>query len=336
MPSGPNRIAVVGIGGAGANAVSRLADVGLPGACFIAADTSTQTLARAMEATTIQLSAGTRGLGTGGDVRIGALAALGAKSELRRAVAPYDLVFVVAGLAGGTGGGAAPELARACREHGVVTVGFGIMPFSFEAGARHEAARDALSRFRETCDTTIVMENDRALELVGDGISLDVALRVADDVLRQAVQGIGELLAGCGWINLDLATVQRVLVGGGAACLALGIGRDEAPALAAMRSALASPLSDMRALVRARSVLVQVSGGPDLTVAETADAIALLRSRLGPSVELLVGSSFDPTLKRAAQVTVLGTGISTAPDSALKWVWPSEDRKLVQPAGQAV
>lgn len=303
-------ITVVGIGGAGVNAISRLMDLGLAGVRFLAVDTSAQTLARAPDAAQLPLVAGTRGLGTGGDARLGALAALGAERELRAALADQDLVFIVAGLAGGTGGGAAPEVARIARAQRAVTVGFAIMPFAFEARRRELAAERAQQALRATCNTTVLLENDRTLGLVGRDVSLDVALRVADDALRQAVQGLTELVGACGWINLDLAMLREMLTAGGEGCLALGVGRGTAAARAAMRAALASPLIDMGALGRAAAVLVQVSGGMDLSVAETAEAVALLRKRLAPDCDLVVGTALDPTLFGAAQVTLLGTGLN--------------------------
>ncbi len=303
------QLMVAGVGGAGVNAVSRLIDVGLSDVHFLAADTSVQTLSRAPGATQLSLTAGTRGLGTGGDSRLGAAAALGAERELRSALAGHDLVFVVAGLAGGTGGGAGPEVARIAGSMGAVPVGFAIMPFAFEARCRARAAERTAAEFRDACDTTVVLENDRALAVAGSDVSLDVALRIADDALRQAVQGLSELVSNCGWINLDLATVRGLLAGGGEGCLALGVGRGAAPARAAMQAALASPLVDMGALRRAGTVLVQVSGGMDLSVSDTAAAVAVLKELVAAECELVVGSGLDPTLLGAAQVTVLGTGL---------------------------
>jgi cell division protein FtsZ len=284
-------------------------------------------MSRVPEAAQVPLTAATEGLGTGGDARLGALAAHGAKRSLASAIGGCDLVFVVGGMAGGTGGGAAPELARHAREQGAVVVGFAIMPFGFEAGGRQQAAEQCLAALRDACDTCVLMENDRALGLTTADVTLDVALRVADDVLRQAVQGLGELLSGCGWINLDLATMKLLLSQGGEACIALGVGRGETPALTAVKSALASPLSDMTALRRASAVLIQVSGGPDLSVAETAAAIDRVRSMVGTAAELVVGTSLDPTLCGAAQVTILATGLRAraAPQDdgdVSRWTWP--------------
>ena len=308
------QITVVGVGGAGVNAVARLLDLGLGHVRFIATDTSGQTLQRVdgTRAQTILLSAVTRGLGTGGDARRGAAAVLGSERELHSALYGSGLVFIVAGLAGGTGGGGAPEVARVARAGGAVTIGLGVMPFGFESARRQADAGAARNALAEACDTTVTLENSRALAVAGAGVGIDVALRVADDVIRQAVQGLGELMADCGYINVDLAMVKDLLAEAGHGCLALGVGRGEAPAQAAMRAALASPLADMGALGRAAAVLVQVTGGHDLAIDDTAAAVALLNARLAPGCQLVVGASADMALTGAAQVTVLGTGLSAA------------------------
>jgi len=318
-------VAVVGVGGAGVNAVSRLMDVGLGGVRFVAADTSVQTLARAAGARQVVLGDDAGGLGTGGDARLGAAAALGAGKALCAALAGADVVFVVAGLAGGTGGGAAPEVARLAGGLGAVTVGLGLWPFGFEAARRVASAARAARGLAAACDTTVRVENDRALAVAGGAVPLDVALRVADDVVRQAVVGLTALVAQTGWIRLDMAVVRGVLADAGDGCLALGLGRGEAPACAAVAAALGSPLADMRALARAETVLVQVTGGLDLGIADTAEAVAGLRARLGDRVELVVGVGLDPALVGVAQATLLGVGLAAqaAPNRApLAWPGP--------------
>ncbi len=305
-------VVVIGVGGAGVNTVTRLRDVGLPGARLTAVDASAQVLARAGGMPAVLLDAPRRAWGTGGDMALGAALARSARAALRGAVAGADLVYIVAGLAGGTGGGAAPEIARIARDAGAVTVGFGIQPFPFEARAHAEAAAMAWDALGAACDTTVCLENRRALCVAGDRVPLDVALRVADDVVRQAVHGIGAMLDRHGWIHVDWSTVRRVLAGGGNGCLALGLGRGDRPAATAMRAALASPLADMGALRHARAVLVQVCGGDDLAVADTAAALDDLQSRLAPDCALMAGVALDPSLAGAAQVTVLGTGLPGA------------------------
>jgi len=310
-------VVVFGVGGAGVNAVSRLMDVGLRGVRFVAADTSRQTLERAPGARCIALdgSGPGTGLGAGGDLRYGSNAARRAWRRLREAMDGADIVFVVAGLAGGTGGGAGPEVARIARSTGALTLGFGIEPFGFECADRIDAAEAARRALADACDSYIRVDNRRTIELAGDALSLDVALRVADDVVRQAVQGLTELVSDCGWINVDLATVRMQLRDAGEGCLALGIGRGKEPVRAAVAAALSSPLADMSGIEHAQSVLVQITGGPGLQIADTAEAADDLRSRLDRDCQMVVGVACDPMLADAVQVTILGAGIERAPDS---------------------
>jgi cell division protein FtsZ len=305
----PPQIAVIGVGGAGINAAMRLRDVGLPGLRFIAVDTSAQTLARAGGVTQILLDGPTGGLGTGGHAALGRAAAEAGAKRLTEALAGLDLGCVVAGLAGGTGGGAAPVVAGLARAAGAVTVGFGITPFAFEASHRAAAADLASAALASACDTSVTLDNRRAQALAGGRVTLDVALRVADDVIRQAVQGLGEMVGGKGWITVDWPLIRSLLGSGGAGCLALGLGRGASPARAAMQAALASPLADMRALDRARGVLAHVSGGPDLALCDAADALGELQARLRPDCRLVVGAGCDPRLAGTAQVMLLGTGL---------------------------
>jgi cell division protein FtsZ len=318
-------VVVVGIGGAGVNAIARLLDVGLESVTFVAADTSEQTLARAAGAVRVSLGSLTRGLGTGGNPERGREAAEAHRVGILQALDSADLVFVAAGLAGGTGGGGAPVVGRLAREMGAVVVGFGVTPFGFEAPRRAAAAEVARKALAAACDATVVLDNQRALEIAGDAVPLDVALRVADDVLRQAVQGLSELVTECGPINVDLAVVRDVLAEGGECCLALGIGRGATPAQSAMTGALESPLVDMQALVRAPAVLVQVTGDEDLSVHDTAAAVALLQARLAPECRLVVGTGVDTTLAGGCQVTILGTGLVRTARTLVEWSSPTSE-----------
>lgn len=305
-------LAIVGVGGAGVNAAVRLRDLAPEGLRFLAVDTSAQTLARAEGMLRLLLESGTGGHGSGGDAARAAAAAQAASEMLDEALAGVDLAFVVAGLAGGTGGGAAPEIARRLRAKGAVALGLGIQPFAFETGRREELAAQALEQLEAACHTTVALDNCRAQALAGGRLSFEVALRLADDILRQAVQGLSEMLGGQGWINVDWPTLRPLLLGGRGARLALGLGRGGAPAQAAMRAALASPLADMEALGRASAVLVQVTGDARLAVRDTAEAVALLRTRLAPDCSLVVGAAQDPRLSGAAEVVLLGTGLDAA------------------------
>jgi len=301
------RLVVVGVGGAGVNAVAHLADHGLGGVRLVAMDTSAQSLARAAAARRVLLGGAARGLGTGGRSATGLAAARAALDAIREAVAGADVALVVAGLAGGTGGGAAPEVARAARSEGVVAMGFGIEPFAFENGARRRAADAARSALAAACDATVCLETARAEVVAADALPLDVALRVADDVLRQAVEGLLALTAAPSWVDVGRATVRHVLTDAGPSCLALGLGRGGSPAEAAMRAALASPLADMRLLAEAGRAMVHVAGGRDLAVRDVEQALCLLRARLPVCCEVSVGCGLAPSLQGAAQVTLIAS-----------------------------
>jgi cell division protein FtsZ len=310
--STPAAVRVIGVGGAGVNAVSRLLDLGIPGVGCLAVDTSAQTLGRLPSAHRLALGHVSRGLGTGGQARLGAAAVWAAERPLRAALEGAHVVVVVAGLAGGTGGGAGPELARLARELGATTLGCGIRPFGFESLPRRRAAREAAVALRGAADCVFFVDNDEALRLAGDQVGLDVALRVADDRLRQAVQGLGSLLTGRGWIRVDVAHARSLLAGGGPACLALGVARGERPAEAAVAALLANPQTDLAALRRSRAVLLHVAGGSDLAVADVAAAVERLGRQLPAGCAPVVGASLDPALCGAAQVTVMGAATWSA------------------------
>lgn len=316
-------VTVVGVGGAGVNCVSRLLDVGIPGIRCLAIDTSGQTLARVPAEHRLLLSGVTRGLGAGGSARLGAAAVWAAEGPVQAALRGAEVVLVVAGLAGGTGGGAGPEVARLARANGALVLGCGIRPFPFEAGLRRLAGSEAAEALVGASDTAFLVDNAQALGVAGRGVDLDVALRVADDRIRQAVQGLGALLAGRGWIQVDIAHVRALLGRGGSACLALGVARGDRPAEAAMAALLAHPMTDLAALARARDVLVHVAGGWDMAVADTAAALAVLRPQLLPDCRIVVGAGLDPALYGAAQVVVLGAGGAEAPPAPAVIPWPA-------------
>ncbi len=305
-----DRYTLLGVGGAGLGALRRLRDAGLPGFAFVAADSSAQALSTVDGATRILLDGGSRGLGCGGDASLGRAAGEAAADDLARACAGSDLVLLAAGLAGGTGGGAAPSLARRLRQEGAVVLGFGIMPFRFESRRRAAAADRALAELRAACDSTVTLDNDRLLSLTGQDQPLDLCLRIGDELVRQAAAGLSGMTRRQGWIHVDMPLVQSLLADAGDACLSLGIGRGPRPAQRAMRAALASPLSNMAALSHARAVLVQVSGDQSLELGDTADAIDLLRARLPEDCRLLVGAAPDPGLPEAAQVMLMGVGLA--------------------------
>lgn len=315
----PGRFAAVGVGGAGVGAILRLREAAPEGLRFVALDTSGQVLnlarARAAQDTslpalhTLLLAEGTEGLGTGGDASLAAAAARAAAAAVLEAVGDAEVVLLAGGLGGGTGAGATPQLARMLRDAGCVVIGFGIMPFGFESAPRQERAEAALGRLRAACDSCLALDNDRLLASAAAGESLDVALRVADDLIRQAAAGLVALASCQAWLRLDLPTAGELLAEGGDACLALGLGRGPQPAGRAMRAALASPLTDMNSLRQARSVLVQVTGDAGLAVHDVADAVGILKALLPAGCEIMAGVAEDPTLRGSAQVMLLGLGL---------------------------
>lgn len=315
----PGRFAAVGVGGAGVGAILRLREAAPEGLRFVALDTSGQvlSLARARAAQdpglpelhTVLLSEGTEGLGTGGDAGLAAAAARAAAASVLEAVGQAEVVLLAGGLGGGTGAGATPQLARLLRDAGCVVIGFGIMPFGFESAPRQTRAEEALGCLRAACDSCLALDNDRLLASAAAEESLDVALRVADDLIRQAASGLVALAACEAWLRLDLPTAEELLAEGGDACLALGLGRGPQPAGRAMRAALASPLTDMKALRQARSVLVQVTGDGALALHDVADAVAILEALLPEGCQVMAGVAEDPTLRGAAQVMLLGLGL---------------------------
>jgi cell division protein FtsZ len=317
--AGPAVVTVVGVGGAGVNCISRLLDVGIPGVRCLAIDTSAQTLTRVPEANRLLLTDVTRGLGTGGSARLGAAAVWAAERPVQASLRGAEVVLVVAGLGGGTGGGAGPEVVRLARAAGALVIGCGIRPFPFEAGTRRRAAREAAAALAGASDTAFMVDNAQALDLAGNGVDLDLALRVADDRIRQAVQGLGALLAGRGWIQVDMAHVRNLLGAGGTACLALGVARGDWPAEAAMTAMLAHPMTDQSALARAHTVLVHVAGGWDLAVADTAAALAVLRPHLADDCQIVVGAGLDAALSGAAQVVVLATAAAERAPAIIAW-----------------
>ncbi len=320
VPARPT-ITVVGVGGAGVNSVAHLHDSGLPGVTLVAIDSSNQSLARLSTSRhasvqRVLLASRTRGLGAGRDAVMGALAARADSDAILAALGQPDIVFLVAGVAGGTGGGASPVIAALAKETGALVVGCAVLPFGFEPPRRHEAAAVARAALAEACDAWLVLDNRKAVDVAGKAIGLDGALRVADDVLRQAVQGLAEMVGDQGTIDVDLPAVRAVLTGAGRACVALGAccrRRSSAwPARDAMRAALESPLCDMRGLAHAKGVLLQISGGVGLCIDDAAAAVALLETRVPATCRVLVGVACREGLGGSAQVMLLGTGLCTS------------------------
>jgi cell division protein FtsZ len=302
-------IRVVGVGGAGLNALDRMIDAGLTGVEFVAVNTDIQQLQ--MNDAPLKIHIGrelTEGLGSGADPDIGREAAEEAYDQIKRALRGSDLVFVAAGEGGGTGSGAAPVVARIARELGALAVGIVTTPFRFE-GTRRKAAADAgVTALREACDTVIVIPNDRLLEVLEKNTAMLDAFRIADDVLRQGVQGITDLITMPGLINLDFADVRTVMQDGGNALMGIGFATGENRAREAAERALRSPLIDTE-LAGARGILLSIAGGEDLSLFEVNEAAEVVRQGAVDDTNLIFGATIDDRLHGQVWVTVVATGL---------------------------
>lgn len=304
------RILVIGVGGGGSNAVDRMIQVGIEGVEYVAANTDAQALRLSEAPVTVTLGPkAVEGLGVGGQPELGAIAAEESREVLARAMEGAHVVFVACGLGGGTGTGASPLIAELARSQGALTVAVVTLPFAFEGGRRRGIAAEGLARLRQVADTTVAIPNDRLVQLIDNGTSLDVAFRIADDVLRQGVQGITELVTKTGLINLDLNHVRALMQGAGRALLSIGQGRGEDKAVSAAEAAIDSPLTDIRSVAGATGALINVVGGPDLTLPEVKDAVEIVGRAMAPDAEIIFGAGVDPNMAGRAQVTLIAVGM---------------------------
>jgi cell division protein FtsZ len=319
-------IRVVGVGGGGLNALQRMIDAGIHGVEFVAINTDAQQLA--MSDATVKLQIGrelTSGLGSGSDPDLGRKAAEDSIDRLRQVLRGSDLVFVTAGEGGGTGTGAAPVIARAARELGALTVGIVTMPFGFEGRRRTEAAQAGLDALQGGVDTLIVVPNDRLLEVLERGVSMVDAFRMADDVLRQGVQGICDLITRPGVINLDFADVRTVMAESGSALMGIGMATGPARGREAARRALDSPLIGQR-IRGATGVLLSIMGPPELTLQEVTEAAEAVREAAAGQANIIFGTSVDETLGDQLWVTVIATGFERQEATGRKEPERSRDR----------
>jgi cell division protein FtsZ len=301
-------IRVLGVGGGGSNAVDRMIDEGIGGVEFIAMNTDGQALMRSQAPQRVRLGdKATRGLGAGGDPEVGERAAEESLEDLYTLLQGSDMVFVTAGMGGGTGTGASPTVAKIAREQGALTIGVVTRPFSFEGAQRSKAAEAGIEKLKEHVDTLIVIPNDKLLELADKRSSLLDSFRLADDVLRQGIQGISELITIPGLINLDFADVKSIMELGGAALMAVGHGSGEDRARVAAEQALASRLLDV-AIDGARGILFNVTGGNDLGLYEINQAAAIIRETAHPDVNLIFGAVIDEMLDDEIRITIIATG----------------------------
>ena len=314
------RIKVIGVGGGGQNAVNRMIEEGIEGVEFIAANTDAQALALSKAPLRVRLGDKlTRGLGAGGDPEIGRKAAEESADELYNVLKGADMVFVTAGMGGGTGTGAAPVVSQVAKESSALTIGVVTRPFTFEGGRRLQAAEAGIAKMKEHAHTLISIPNDRLLQLADKKSSLQAAFRMADEVLHQGIQGISELITIPGLINLDFADVRTIMSEGGAALMAVGRGSGEDRAKTAAEQAISSQLLDIT-IDGARGVLFNVTGGPNMTLFEVNQAAAIIRETAHPDVNLIFGAVIDPNMGDEIRVTVIATGFerSGVPRRALE------------------
>ncbi|MEX1071528.1 MAG: cell division protein FtsZ [Anaerolineales bacterium] len=303
-------IKVLGLGGGGGNAVDRMIELGLPGVEFISANTDYQVLQTNLAPTKIQLGPElTRGLGAGGDYEVGYRAAKESRAELEAALQGADMVFLTAGMGGGTGTGSIAVAGEVARSLGAVTIAVVTLPFSFEMGRRQKNAQEGLARLQPNTDTLIAIPNDRLLYVAPQNLPLETAFRLADDVLRQAVQGIAELVTQPGLINVDFAHVRNMMKQGGGAFMAIGHGKGDEKVFNAIQQALNHPLLESVSLEDAAGVIANFSGGDDLSLYEVGEAIGHIRCMTGENVDVVMGVSHDERMHQRAQVILVVTGL---------------------------
>jgi cell division protein FtsZ len=301
---------VIGLGGGGCNAVSRMIELGLSGVEFIAANTDLQALKENPAETKILLGPQTtRGFGAGGDPNYGRIAARESREELAAAMEGADMVFLTAGMGGGTGTGSIPIAAEIAQSLGAVTIAIVTTPFSFEMGRRQKNANQGLDELKEHTHTLVSIPNDRLLYVAPKDLPLDMAFRLADDVLRQAVQGIAELITEPGLINVDFAHVRRLMMLGGGALMSIGQGQGEDKTRQALDQALHHPLLETTSLFDAAGVIANFTGGEDLALLEVQNALQDLQRETGPNTEIVMGVTNDSRLEGRVQVILMVTGI---------------------------
>ena len=303
-------IRVIGVGGGGSNAVGRMISAGLRGVDFVVMNTDAQALLLSSAPTRMRIGENTtHGLGSGGDPEVGHKAARESADDIFEVVQGADMVFVTAGMGGGTGTGAAADVAREAREQGALTIGVVTRPFFFEGSQRAAVANDGIERLKEEVDTLIVIPNDRLLELTDKRMTLTESFALADDFLRQGIQGISELITVPGLINLDFADVKTIMAEGGAALMAVGEAAGENRAHVAAEQAISSQLLDVT-IDGARGILFNISGGPDLTLLEVHEAAAVIRETAHPDANMIFGAVLDDRMTNRIRVTVVATGFT--------------------------
>lgn len=307
------QIRVIGVGGGGSNAVNRMISDGLTGVEFVAINTDAQALMLSSAPRRVRIGDKlTRGLGVGGNPELGQRAAEESAEELHEVLKGSDMVFITGGMGGGTGTGAAPVVARIAKDLGALTIGVVTRPFAWEGAVRSDVARTGIDQLKESVDTLIVIPNDRLLEITDKRVSLQEAFSLVDDVLRQGVQGISELITVPGLINLDFADVRTIMSEGGAALMAVGCGTGENRAVDAVQQAIQSRLLDIT-IDGARGILFNITGPSDLGLYEVNEAASIIKQTAHPEVNLIFGAVIDETLADEVRVTVIATGFEGKP-----------------------
>ena len=328
-------IRVVGVGGGGTNAVNRMVDAGLKGVEFIAVNTDAQALL--MCDADVKLHIGgkiTQGLGAGADPEVGREAAEESRDEIREAIKGSDMVFVTAGKGGGTGTGAAPVVAEIAKELGALTVGVVTRPFSFEGKRRSDQAEEGIKYLRDKVDTVIIIPNDRLLQVVEKRTSIIDAFKVADDVLRQGVQGITDLITVPGLINLDFADVKAIMKDAGSALMGIGVASGENRASESAKAAISSPLLEA-SVEGATGILLNITGGTDLGLFEVNEAAEVISSAADANCNIIFGAVIDESIKDEVKVTVIATGFDRHAKPARMAARESRESAMSKPVSTA-
>ena len=325
MAANDAKIKVIGCGGGGGNAVNRMVNSGLRGVEFWSLNTDAQALVQSQADNRLQIGKNaTRGLGTGGNAELGETAAKESREAISQAVQGADLVFVTAGMGGGTGSGSAPVVAKLSKEAGNLTVGVVTLPFTFEGRRRQASAMEAVALLRQNVDTLIVIPNDRLLDVVEDDAPLQEAFLLADDVLRQGVQGISDIITISGLVNIDFADVRAVMKDSGTAMLGVGVARGSNRAEEAAMAAISAPLIE-QSIDRATGIVYNITGGTDLTLQEINAVSEVVTSLADPDANVIFGSVVDEKYDGEIQVTIIATGFASASSVA--------DARAVNPNG---
>lgn len=308
----PTKIKVFGIGGGGGNAVNRMVESGIKGVEFITANTDAQDLRRSLASVRLQVGEKiTRGLGAGGNPIIGRQAAEETREQIKEVLTGADMVFITAGMGGGTGTGGAPVVAEIAKSLNILTVGVVTRPFAFEHRVRASQAEEGVKQLREYVDTLLIIPNERLFAVIDEKTRFQEAFRIADDVLRQAVQSICDVITTPGEINVDFADVRNIMTGAGKALMGLGYAEGPGRTLQAAQKAITSPLLEDVTIDGAKGILVNITGSRDLRIQEVKEAMGLIHEAVSPDAHVYFGQVFDDTLGERVKVTVIATGLTS-------------------------